>query len=77
MGRFRHVQMDKALDAGEDLSSALDALPAHPAFADHIVTSRIMAAASSYVGWTALSMGSMTGNHARIIEVCTANIDDM
>ena len=60
-----------------DLSTTLDALSAESAFADHIDTARIMAAGFSYGGWTALSMGGMTGNHAGFVETCTARIDDM
>ena len=60
-----------------DLSVALDAVLADPAFADHIDTSRIMAAGFSYGGWTALSMGGLTGNLSGIVETCTAYIDDM
>jgi len=60
-----------------DLSAALDAVMADPDFSDHIDTSRIMAAGFSYGGWTALSLGGMTGNHAGIVATCTRDIDDM
>lgn len=60
-----------------DMSVALDVLLADPAFADHVDTSRIMAAGFSYGGWTALSMGGLTGNHAGIVETCTIYMDDM
>lgn len=60
-----------------DMSVALDALLADPAFEAHIDASRVMAAGFSYGGWTALSMGGMTGNHVGIVEACTANIDEM
>lgn len=60
-----------------DLSTALDALMADPAFADHIDTTRIMATGFSYGGWTALSIGGMTGNHAGFVETCEAKIDNM
>ena len=59
------------------LVAALDVLLDDPAFADHIDASRIMAAGFSYGGWTALSMGGMTGNHAEVVETCTANVDEM
>jgi len=60
-----------------DLSAALDAVLADPDFEDHIDISRIMAAGFSFGGWTALSMGGMTGNHAGIVETCTTYIDEM
>lgn len=60
-----------------DLSTALDAVFADPAFADHIDAARIMAAGFSYGGWTALSMAGITGNHAGLVAACTARIDDM
>ncbi|MEO0864943.1 MAG: alpha/beta fold hydrolase [Pseudomonadota bacterium] len=60
-----------------DLSAALDAVMVDPVFADHIDPTRIMAAGFSYGGWTALSMGGMTGNHAGIVAACTDNIDRM
>ena len=60
-----------------DLSAALDALLADPAFAGRVDTSRIMAAGFSYGGWTALSMGGLRGNHAGIVETCTRFVDTM
>ena len=36
-----------------------------------------MAAGFFYSGWTALSVGGITGNHAGIIEACTKNIDEI
>lgn len=60
-----------------DLSAALDSLLADPAFKDHVDPTRIMAAGFSYGGWTALSMGGMTGNLAGIVETCNAQIDTM
>ena len=44
-----------------DLSLALDAVLADPEFADRIDPDRIMAAGFSFGGWTALSMGGVTG----------------
>ncbi|WP_373634886.1 alpha/beta hydrolase family protein [Yoonia sp. SS1-5] len=60
-----------------DLSVALDRLLADPAFETHVDRSRIMAAGFSYGGWTALSMGGITGNHAGIVATCTAHLDEM
>lgn len=60
-----------------DLSVALDALLADPAFAGHVDTTRIMAAGFSYGGWSALSMGGLTGNHQGFVETCTDFIDTM
>lgn len=60
-----------------DLSIALDNLLADPAFKEHVDPTRIMASGFSYGGWTALSMGGMTGNLAGIVEACRAQIDTM
>lgn len=54
----------------EDMSAALDAVIAERDFADHVDLSRVMAAGFSFGGWTALSMGGMSGNHAGLIEAC-------
>jgi predicted dienelactone hydrolase len=54
----------------QDLSVALDALWANPQFAGHLDESRIMAAGFSYGGWTALSMGGLTGDHAGYVDHC-------
>ncbi|MCY4006810.1 MAG: hypothetical protein OXE84_08330 [Rhodobacteraceae bacterium] len=53
-----------------DLRAALDALLENPKFSGHVDTTRIMAAGFSYGGWTALSMGGATGNHAGSVETC-------
>ena len=60
-----------------DLSAALDELIADPAFSDHIDASRVMAAGFSFGGWTALSMGGLTGNHAGFVETCMEHVDKM
>lgn len=44
-----------------DLSLVLDTVLADPVFADRIDQDRIMAAGFSFGGWTALSMGGVTG----------------
>ena len=44
-----------------DLSLVLDTVLADPEFADHVDSDRIMAAGFSFGGWTALSMGGVTG----------------
>ena len=41
-----------------------------PAFSGHLDMSRVMAAGFSYGGWTALSLGGATGNHAGIVDAC-------
>lgn len=61
----------------EDLSTALDMLIDDPVLGGHIDRSRIMAAGFSYGGWTALSLGGMTGNLEGIVGVCTAQIETM
>lgn len=55
-----------------DLSAALDAVLADPAFAGRIDAARIMAAGFSFGGWTALSVGGARGNHAGIVAACAA-----
>ena len=54
----------------QDMSVAMDTLEADPSFSDHLDTSRIMAAGFSFGGWTALSLGGATGNHAGIVSAC-------
>lgn len=61
----------------QDLSAALDALLAAPDFAGRIDPDRIMASGFSYGGWTALSLGGVTGNHAGIVATCEVHIDTM
>ncbi|WP_179379925.1 alpha/beta hydrolase family protein [Jannaschia marina] len=61
----------------QDLSTALDMLTDDPALGGHIDASRIMAAGFSYGGWTALSLGGVTGNLEGIVGVCTAQIETM
>ncbi|MYA89442.1 MAG: hypothetical protein F4X97_13510 [Boseongicola sp. SB0662_bin_57] len=56
--------MEAALDHWTrvaDLSLALDTVLADPEFADRIDLDRVMAAGFSFGGWTALSMGGVTG----------------
>jgi len=56
--------MESALDhwtRSADLSLALDTVLADPGFAGRINPDRIMAAGFSFGGWTALSMGGVTG----------------
>lgn len=60
-----------------DLSTALDVLTDDPAFSGHIDLSRVMAAGFSYGGWTALSMGGMTGNLDGIVAACTTYRETM
>ncbi len=54
----------------QDMSTALDALIDMPDFAGSLDMSRVMAAGFSYGGWTALSLGGATGNHAGIVDAC-------
>ena len=56
----------------QDLTVALDLLLIDPAFSSSIDMSRIMAAGFSYGGWTALSIGGTTSNHAGVVEACQA-----
>ena len=46
----------------QDLRAALDHLVSDPRWIDNIDESRIMAAGFSFGGWTALSLGGVTGN---------------
>ncbi|MEO1679250.1 MAG: hypothetical protein AAFU80_13950 [Pseudomonadota bacterium] len=57
----------------QDLSIALEALIAEPSFAGNLDTSRVMAAGFSYGGWTALSLGGVTGNLDGYIAHCEAH----
>ncbi len=59
----------------QDMSAALDALLNSPDFSGHLDMSRVMAAGFSYGGWTALSLGGATGNHAGIVDACKAHPD--
>ncbi len=59
----------------QDMSTALDALINMPGFAAHLDMSRVMAAGFSYGGWTALSLGGATGNHAGIVAACMTYTD--
>ncbi len=54
----------------QDLSVALDVLATDRQFGDHLDLSRVMAAGFSYGGWTALSLGGVTGDHAGYIAHC-------
>ncbi len=56
----------------QDMTTALDWLLAQPDLAAHVDLSRVMAAGFSYGGWTALSLGGMTGNHAGLVQACEA-----
>ncbi|SHF38250.1 Predicted dienelactone hydrolase [Litoreibacter ascidiaceicola] len=58
-----------------DMSRALDKLMDDPTFSGRIDTSRIMAAGFSYGGWTALSLGGVTGNLAGEIAECDVQGD--
>lgn len=60
-----------------DLSRALDALAQDPDLGDHLDLSRVMAAGFSFGGWTALSLGGVTGNLDGIVAACTAHIEKM
>ncbi|MEO1249190.1 MAG: hypothetical protein AAFW76_05045, partial [Pseudomonadota bacterium] len=60
-----------------DLRASLDVLLAAPEFEGHIDLSRIMAAGFSYGGWTALSMGGMTGNHSGFVAACEEHVAAM
>lgn len=54
----------------QDMSRALDALLADPMFAGQIDADRILATGFSYGGWTALSLGGVTGNLAGYANHC-------
>jgi predicted dienelactone hydrolase len=57
----------------QDLSLALDTLSADPRFSAHLDKTRVMAAGFSYGGWTALSMGGLTGNLTGYVEHCRSH----
>jgi predicted dienelactone hydrolase len=54
----------------QDLQTALDKLLADPRFAGQLDRTRVMTAGFSYGGWTALSMGGVTGNLAGYAAHC-------
>ncbi len=60
-----------------DLSATLDVLLNAPEFEGRIDLSRIMAAGFSYGGWTALSMGGMTGDHEGFVAACQDHVAAM
>lgn len=60
-----------------DLSRVLDVLADDPNLGPHMDATRVMAAGFSYGGWTALSLGGMTGNLDGLVAACTAHIETM
>lgn len=60
-----------------DLSAALDELMGDAAFENSLDITRIIAAGFSYGGWTALSLGGMTGKLEGIVDACTLYRDTM
>ncbi|WP_386680776.1 alpha/beta hydrolase family protein [Loktanella sp. R86503] len=54
----------------QDLQTALDKLESDPRFSGQLDMTRVMAAGFSYGGWTALSMGGITGNLAGYAAHC-------
>lgn len=60
-----------------DLSRALDVLMEDPDLGAHLDMTRVMAAGFSFGGWTALSLGGVTGNLDGIVAACTAQIETM
>jgi len=60
-----------------DMSAALTVLQEDPAFSQAIDGSRIMAAGFSFGGWTALSLGGVSGNLDGIVGACKENLDQM
>ena len=67
---FNFVKATAHWTRRNDMRLALDSLLDDPFFSGSIDQSRIMAAGFSYGGWTALSLGGATGNHAGLIEAC-------
>ena len=60
-----------------DLSRALDVLTEDPDLGPHLDLTRVMAAGFSFGGWTALSLGGVTGNLDGVVAACTAQIETM
>lgn len=54
----------------QDLTAALNHAVSSPLLAEHIDASRIYAAGFSYGGWTALSLGGLTGSHEGFAKLC-------
>ncbi|MCC5957321.1 MAG: hypothetical protein JJU07_14570 [Natronohydrobacter sp.] len=57
-----------------DLSAALDWLQDDPDLGQRLDVTRVLAAGFSYGGWTALSLGGMTGNLDGLVAACTTHI---
>lgn len=76
-GDFDMSQGVRHWTRAEDLSVALDNLTEDPFFKGHIDPSRIMAAGFSFGGWTALSLGGVTGNLDGMVEACTSHRETM
>ncbi len=55
----------------QDLSAALDDVLADPAFASAVDSTRISALGFSYGGWTALSLGGLTGKRDGLDAFCS------
>lgn len=70
-GDFDMTEGVKHWTRAADLSTAMDKLFQDPVFDGHIDKTRVLASGFSYGGWTALSLGGMTGNLRGIVEACT------
>jgi predicted dienelactone hydrolase len=60
-----------------DLSRALDVLGEDPDLGLNVDMTRVMAAGFSFGGWTALSLGGVTGNLDGIVAACTTHVETM
>lgn len=69
-GSFDMKEGIKHWTRAQDLSHTLDWVLNGSDFAASADQSRIMASGFSYGGWTALSLGGVTGNHAGIVAEC-------
>lgn len=76
-GDFDMVEGVRHWTRAADLSRALDVLGADPDLGPHLDATRVMAAGFSYGGWTALSLGGMTGNLDGMVAACTAHVETM
>ena len=76
-GDFNMAEGARHWTRAADLSQALDVLEGDPDLGSHLDATRVMAAGFSYGGWTALSLGGMTGNLDGLVAACTAHIETM
>lgn len=76
-GDFDMVKGVRHWTRAADLTTVLDVLGKDKSLGHHIDVTRVMAAGFSYGGWTALSLGGVTGNLDGLVAACSDHIDTM